>query len=274
MPTLKANGQTLYYELDGPSHAPVLLMLHGFLMDSRMFDPQVEALRDRYRCLRFDARAFGRTGWDGQAFSLYDTLADALALLDHLGVERAIWVGYSQGGYAALRAALNHPERVAALALLSTSADNDPAEGRAGMTQLRDAWRANGPLPDLINLLGGMLLGAPEDVPQLWAEWEPRFKAVSGEAYFHASNNLLDRDDISDRLAEIPMPAMIFHGRADVGIPPESAERLYRELPDARGLTIVPAAAHAANLSHPALANAALEAWLATLLRSRRTAVS
>ncbi|MFW6084103.1 MAG: alpha/beta fold hydrolase, partial [Gemmatimonadota bacterium] len=108
MPITRINGQGIHYE-DSGGDGPAVLFLHGFLMDRRMFDPQVEALSGAFRCVRFDARAFGDTEWDGKPFGLYDTAADGVGLLDELGIDSAVWVGHSQGGYAALRAALGHP---------------------------------------------------------------------------------------------------------------------------------------------------------------------
>src|SRR5689334_1302414 len=104
-------GQNLFYEDSGGS-GPPLLLGHGFLMDHTMFDGQVAALAPAYRVIRWDARGFGRTEWDGQPFSYWDLAKDALALLDHLGVERALLGGMSQGGFLSLRAALLAPERV------------------------------------------------------------------------------------------------------------------------------------------------------------------
>src|SRR5436853_2615570 len=119
MPIAHVNGQGLYFE-DSGGPGPAVVFMHGFLMDQTMFDPQVAALAPSYRCVRFDARGFGQTEWDGRPFSLYDTVEDCIALMDHLGIERAAIVGMSQGGYAALRLALRHPEWVKALVLMST----------------------------------------------------------------------------------------------------------------------------------------------------------
>ena len=80
MPKVQVNGQGLHYTDTAQSEKDAIVFLHGFLMDGRMFEPQIEHLRENYRCITFDARVFGQTDWDGEAFDLYDTAADCIAL--------------------------------------------------------------------------------------------------------------------------------------------------------------------------------------------------
>ena len=115
------NGQRIRYEDSGGDGAPVILA-HGFLMDREMFAPQMEALSGEFRVITWDERGFGETEFDGEPFTYWDSAADCLALLDHLGIERAVVGGMSQGGFLSLRAALTAPERVRALVLIDTQA--------------------------------------------------------------------------------------------------------------------------------------------------------
>jgi 3-oxoadipate enol-lactonase len=98
------NGQHLYFEDSGGDGLPVLFS-HGFLMDHSMFDPQVAALRSEFRCITWDERGHGASSVDGP-FTYWDSARDALALLDHLGIDSAVFVGMSQGGFLSMRAAL------------------------------------------------------------------------------------------------------------------------------------------------------------------------
>ncbi|MGD8495725.1 MAG: alpha/beta hydrolase [Gemmatimonadales bacterium] len=261
MPIADLNGQRIYYE-DSGGAGPAVLFLHGFLMDRRMFDPQVEALSSSYRCVRFDARGFGDTGWDGEPFGLYDTAADGVALLDELGLGEAVWVGHSQGGYAALRAALRHSERVRALVLVDTRAGVDEEPVREAYRETRATWREHGPVPPLVEGLMTAIIGPRESVPDLWETWRPRWEALSGERIHHAMNNLLDRDDLTDRLDEIEQPALVIHGEADEGIPLACGALLARGLPAAEELVVVPGAWHTPNLTRPELVNPVLRDFL------------
>lgn len=263
MPYAPINGQEIFYEDSGGKGFPIVMM-HGFLMDQSLFDPQVEALVSSYRCIRFDARAFGKTRWDKKAFSLYDTASDCAGLMDFLGIKRAVIAGMSQGGYAALRLALTKPERVTALILMSTQAGVDSQPLREQCVQMYETWKEVGPVPALLDSLATLLLG-PNDTPRMaahWNTWQPKWKAHTGEALFHAINNLINRDEISPKLSEIRHPAIVTHGDADIGVPLSFGRELCVALPNCQGLIVVPGAAHAANYTHAEHINPALLTFL------------
>jgi pimeloyl-ACP methyl ester carboxylesterase len=229
-------------------------------MDGEMFDPQVDALKDEFRCITWDERAFGRTEFDGKSFSYWNSASDAVGLLDTLGVERAVLAGMSQGGFLSLRAALASPERVRALVLIDTdSGVEDPAvlDGYRAMTT---DWLANGPA-NVGDIVAGLIIGDPQIEPDWKAKWEKLPRENMGPA----STCLYERDDITGRLAEITQPAIIFHGTNDQAIPMAKAEALCAALSDCRGLVKVEGAAHAANLTHPDQVNGPLREFLRSL---------
>ena len=118
MPVAEVNGQSINY-VDSGGDGPAIIWSHGFLMDHTMFDAQVEALSGDYRCIAWDERGFGATPATAP-FTYWDMADDAVALLDHLGVDQAVFAGMSQGGFISLRAALAHPDRVRGLVLIDT----------------------------------------------------------------------------------------------------------------------------------------------------------
>ena len=95
MPFADVNGQHVYFEDSGGGGAAVIFS-HGFLMDHEMFADQVAALSGEFRCITWDERGFGQTAATAP-FTYWDSADDALALLTHLGVEQAFFVGMSQG---------------------------------------------------------------------------------------------------------------------------------------------------------------------------------
>ena len=107
---VEVEGGRIYYEVDGDG--PPVLFIHGGLGSLRMWDEQVPLFAERYRVIRFDTRGLGRTETDDVEFS---NRADAVAVLDHLGVRSAPVVGQSRGGVIALDLALEQPDRVDAL---------------------------------------------------------------------------------------------------------------------------------------------------------------
>lgn len=257
MPYAKINGQNIYFE-DSGGKGPAVVFAHGFLMDQRMFDAQVEALAPEFRVIRWDARGFGKTEFDGRPFTYWDSAADCIGLLDHLGLDRAVIGGMSQGGYMALRAALKYPDRVKALVLIDTQADADPPEAIAGRQQMIDTWLAQGPIAPLVESVAGMILG-PKDH---WEPWVSRWKEIPPERLREPGNCLNGRDDVLARVSEIACPTLVIHGTDDIAIPITTARDLARRLPACKGLVEVEGAAHAPNLTHPDVVNPALLAFL------------
>lgn len=254
MPYASVRGQEIFYE-DTGGKGPVVLLAHGFLMDQSMFASQVRVLSPDFRVVTWDERGFGQTRWDGQPFTYWDSADDALGLLDHLGAERAIVGGMSQGGFVSLRVALRAPARVAGLVLISTQAGVDPPEVIAGYRQMTDTWIAMGPIDALVSSIATIILG-PDRAH--WEPWVSRWRAMPREQLRAPATCLFERDDITARLGEIAAPAIVFHGTADHAIPMARGEALHRGLSGSRGLIRVEGAAHAANFTHPDAVNPAL----------------
>ncbi len=114
MPTVEVNGARLWYDEAGSG--PALLLLHGGLGDSELWEPVVPFLAERFRVIRTDLRFFGRSTGPAAPWSWHD---DAIGILDALGVERAALAGLSLGGRLATEIALANPERISALALVA-----------------------------------------------------------------------------------------------------------------------------------------------------------
>lgn len=259
MPIARINGQGIFYEDSGGEGTPLVFM-HGFLFDQSMFDAQVAALAPTYRCIRFDARAFGQTEWDGQPFDLYDTVEDCIGLMDYLGIDQAVLVGMSQGGYASLRVAVKYPHRVKALVFLSTYNGIDPEEVKNIYRSMRDTWVAEGPeplLPTYLDLFVG------QD-PQLRQHWNDKWKKYDSNRIVHGMNNLIDRTEVTQEMVNtVTMPALVVHGGADTGMPAAMGEALYKSLPNAVKFVVVEGAPHAANVTHPDEVNTAMLEFLA-----------
>lgn len=253
------NGQHIHYE-DTGGDGPVVILGHGFLMDHEMFVHQVAALRDQYRVITWDERCFGLTEFDGQPFSYWDSASDCLALLDHLGVDRAVVGGMSQGGFLSLRAALTAPERVRGLILLDTAAAAEHPDVAAGYQQMIDTWATVGPVDELAEIIANIIIADPEEN----AVWIAKWQARPQELIVQAGACLLSRDDITGRLGEITCPALVIHGTEDTAITMDKAETLAAGLVGCGGVVKV-GGAHAANLTNPEPVNAAILEFLAGL---------
>lgn len=254
------NGQKLYYEDSGDG--PAIVFSHGLYMDHEMFAPQVDALRDTWRCITWDERAHGATVTTADPFTYWDSASDLVGLLDHLGIESAVLAGMSQGGYLSLRAALTAPERVRALVLIDTQSGVEDPNKVAAYTQLIDLWAGeDGPPQELLDIVASIILGTGWDGTPAWQD---KWRRLPADQVRHAFNTLTSRaDDVTPRLGEIAVPAVVIHGDQDAAIDVDSA----KALADALGadLALIPGGGHAANLTHPVESNAVLTRFLAGL---------
>ena len=263
MPVAAVNGQQIYYA-DSGGDGPVIIWSHGYLMDHTMFDLQVDAFSSQYRCVAWDERGFGGTPAP-EPFTYWDSAEDAIALLDFLGVEQAVFAGMSQGGFLSLRAALRHPERVRALVLIDSEPGVDPPELNAERGAMVDLWLSDQPLGDVGTFVADLILGDPA-LNEVWiAEWERRRVGQVEADVRNPAHTLFTRDDITDRMPELSMPVLSIHGENDQSIAIERAEELQAAVPDGRGLVRVPGAAHAPNMTHPDVVNRAIAEFLESL---------
>jgi pimeloyl-ACP methyl ester carboxylesterase len=117
--TVHTNGIDTYYERRGSG--PPIVFVHGFLLDTRMWEPQVDALAADYTVVTYDLRGHGRTGGSGASTYSAELFAEDLdALLDALDLDRPVVCGLSMGGMVAQVYAARHPEKVAGLVLADT----------------------------------------------------------------------------------------------------------------------------------------------------------
>lgn len=263
MPTASVNGQQIHYS-DTGGDGPAVILSHGFMMSGEMFVHQVEALRNGYRVITWDERGFGHTEFDGQPFTYWDSAADCLALLDHLGIEKAVLGGMSQGGFLSLRAALTAPDRVRGLILLDTQAGGEHPDVLDGYQQMMDTWVAAGPVDELTEIIANIIIAEPAANAEWIAKWKELDERAGRAGMKAAGDCLLGRDDIADRLGEITCPAIVIHGTEDTAITMEQAEALASGLSGA-GDVVKVGGAHAANMTNPEPVNAAITSFLAGL---------
>ncbi len=249
---LERPGARLVYEVAGDG--PAVVLIHGFGLDMRMWDPQVGPLAARFTVVRYDCRGFGASGPLDPAVP-YTHAGDLVALLDHLDVGRAVLAGLSFGGRVALQAALAAPDRVCGLALLDAVLDGvpwDPESARAldevarqvrarGVRAGREAWLAH-PLfaaarerPDLAAALAAMVAGYPG---QHWLGQDPHRET---------------RRPL-DVLEGIAGPALVAVGERDVPGFREMSAVLARRIPGA-AYHLLADAGHMVNMEQPAAIN-------------------
>ena len=256
---LERPGARLVYEMTG--EGPVVVLIHGFGLDMRMWDPQVGPLAARFRVVRYDCRGFGASGPFDPAVP-YTHAGDLVALLDHLDIGDAVLAGLSFGGRVALQTALAASDRVCGLALLDAVLDGvpwDPESARAlnevarrvqagGMLAGREAWLAH-PLfavtrerPDLAGALAAMVAGYP------------------GQHWLGQDSHRPTRPPI-DVLEGVAGPVLVAVGERDVPGFREMSAVLARRIPGAI-YRVVADAGHMINMEQPAAVNELLTRFM------------
>jgi 3-oxoadipate enol-lactonase len=264
----------LYFETAGTGEA--LVFLHAGVSDSRMWDPQFEKFAAKFRVIRYDHRGFGKTKFPDEPFALRD---DLFNLLDHLGVKKAVLVGCSMGGAAAIDFALEHPEAVAGLVPVGSGVSglNDPAQLCA------DAVKYWSEL--LSEIQKGDLDRAREMDAKYWIDGPSRAASEVDPIYrdralqLHRDNFSLERFARQEksltppavgRLREINAPTLVVIGDHDSEDLRKLADRFATEIVGARLVKMN--AAHLPSLEHPSKFNSLLDEFLTSLPAAKQPA--
>ena len=256
----RIDGGEIEYDVRGDGE--VLLLFHAFPLDLSMWDAQVDALAATHRVMRFDARGFGGSAAGDGPLTMERIADDGAALLDHLGIEKAVVGGCSMGGYAAFAFVRRHPQRLAGLVLQDTRAGADTAEAKAGRSTLAAKVLAEGASAALEAFLP-KLVGETthRERPAVVAGLRGRILATSPQAIANALHGLAARADSRETLPTIAVPTLVLVGSEDVLTPASEAATMAAAIPRAR-LDVIPGAGHLANLENTAAVNAALRAFL------------
>jgi 3-oxoadipate enol-lactonase len=212
-------GGELSYDVRGSG--PPVLLLHAFPLGMAMWEPQVRALLDRHRVVRFDARGFGASPPGDGLLSMERIAQDAVALLDHLALAQAVVCGLSMGGYAAFAMMRRHADRVSALVLADTRAGADSDQAKKGRAELADKVRRQGPEAAAEAFLP-KLLGetSRRERPELAAHVRDMILANPPRGICDALAGLAARADSTDLLREIRVPTLFVVGEEDAVSPP------------------------------------------------------
>jgi 3-oxoadipate enol-lactonase len=219
-----------------------------------MFSPQRKAFDHRYRCITWDQRGHGQSPASGP-FTLWDSARDALALLDRLEIDRAIFVGSSQGGFVSLRAALLAPERVHGLGVMGTSAASEDPMQKAAHEQLHTAlFSAAAPPEALIEMVIQSFFGQGFDP----GPWREHFRGLPKEQASYSFRAAVDRDKVVTKLNRITAPTLVLHGSADPIYAPSHGKQIANGVADCRGYVLVEGGSHFLSVTHPEPTNLAL----------------
>ena len=256
------NGIEVYYELHGRDGAPWLVLSHSLACSTRMWDPQIDAFKDRYRILAYDTRGHGQSMAPAGAYTLEMLADDLQALLGHLGIERTHFAGLSMGGMIGQTFALKHPGVFTSLVLADTTS-RYPAEAAGVWAERIKTAETRGMQPLVQPTLERWFTepfrkAHPEVVERVGA-----LIASTPVAGYVGCSHAIPKINLTARLKEIKLPILVICGEQDGGTPPAMAREIHDNAPGSR-LVLIPRAAHLSNLEQPQAFNRALEEFLSS----------
>lgn len=264
MPTAASGDITINYS-DTGSGLPVLL-IHAFPLNSKMWEPQIESLSDRFRFIAPDLRGFGGSDApeDRSEYTVELFADDLKAVLDDADVKEAVVCGLSLGGYTAFAFLRKYRSSAAALVLADTRAEADAPENIAKRTGQQDMVASEG-TAGLIDALPGALLGEPtrEKKPDVVAHTKELMDNPAA-GFIGALEALKKRPDSTADLAGIDLPTLVIVGENDALTPPELSRTMHEHIAGSR-LVVIPEAGHLSNLEAPESFNGALAEFLGSL---------
>lgn len=259
--TAEVNGTRLYYEVAGSEHP--LVLIHGFALDTRMWDYQFEAFAQHYRVVRYDMRGYGKSlPPTDESYSHTD---DLMALLEHLRIDRAHVFGQSRGGAVAIDFALAHPEATGALVLV------DPVLG--GHSWSQEAARTDGAIWETAaksgveagkaQWLAHPLFAPAREKPEVAARLEQIVFDYSGWHLINTDPGRYADPPAAQRLHEIGAPTLVVVGERDLPDFLVIADTL-QQVPNARKV-VLPGVGHMCNMEDPTKFNEVVLDFLADL---------
>ncbi|MFN4278270.1 MAG: 3-oxoadipate enol-lactonase [Ferrovibrio sp.] len=237
------DGVELHYRLDGPEKAPVLVMSNSLGTDLGMWEPQMPALAEHYRVLRYDTRGHGQSGLPPQPYQVDRLGRDALTLMDGLGIDRAMFCGLSMGGMTGMWLGIHAPQRFSRLVLCNTAAKIGTPE----VWNTRIATVEKGGMAAILN--GVIQRWFTEDFIKLHPASvkviSDMLLATAPEGYCAACAAVRDMDQ-REAIAKIRLPTLVIAGAHDLATPAQDGRFVADAIPGARYAELP--AAHLSNV--------------------------
>ena len=262
---IAVNDLSVSYNDEGKTGDPVIIFIHGFPFNKSMWDKQMESLKHGYRVIAYDVRGHGGSDTGTEDFSIELFATDLLNLMDTLKIDKAMLCGLSMGGYIALNAVENYPDRFDALILSDTTCLADTSEAKEKRIKTIENIRKN-----------GVEKFADESIKNLFARESFSTKkneiAAVREMIVHTEEESLcktlrafyERKETCSKLSDIYVPVLIMVGEEDKITPLAAAQLMQEKIKDSL-LSIMEHAGHLINIENPLEFNNQLEEFVSTV---------
>ena len=257
---IQANDIQINYELSGRDDAPVVMLSHSLASSLVMWNPQLDVLESKFKVLRYDTRGHGDSDAPEGKYTLELLAADAVALMDALGIDAVHFVGLSMGGMIGQNLALDHGNRLKSLTLCDTAAVM-PDEAQPIWQQRIAAAREKGLQDQVDETLERWF------TPEYLSQNSPQVEMIRRQilatpvvGYIGCSEAIRYLDNLK-RLSEIDIPTLIIVGEEDPGTPVAASEAMQDRISGSK-LVVLPDARHLSNIEQSGAFNEALMEFL------------
>ncbi len=257
---VRSGNAELAVRIDGDEGLPWLLLSNSLATDLSIWDAQIAEFARIRRVVRYDTRGHGGSSAPEGPYSFSDLVGDMVSVLDALDIETADVLGLSIGGMTALGLGLAHPNRVRTVICACARAEFPPPA--IAMWDSRIAVARSGGLEKLADETLGRWFTGPfrQQRPEFVAGIRRMITSTSVEGYCGCVEALKTLDYFR-HLPRLTRPTHYIAGAADAAAPPEAMQAMAQATPNA-SLTVIPHAAHIANVENAAAFNAAATAFL------------
>jgi 3-oxoadipate enol-lactonase len=259
------NNITVSYTDEGKNGAPAIIFIHGFPFNKSMWNKQVGALEDNYRVIAYDIRGHGNTETGNGDFSIDLFVKDLLALMDNLKIDKTMLCGLSMGGYIALNAIENYPQRFNALILSDTHCIADTPEAKDKRMKAIESIRKSGSEKYADENIKNLF--APESFTSRKEEVAYVREMIIKTSEQSLCKTLLAlsvRKETCTKLSEIKVPVLIMVGKEDKITPPAAAQLMHEKIKNSF-LRIIDYAGHLSNMENPGEFNEYLNKFVASV---------
>lgn len=250
------NGAEQFVQEQGQGTA--LILLHGFPLDHRMWQGQIDALSENYRIITPDLRGMGQSDVPVSNISIGNYADDVLTLMDKMGIQKAALGGFSMGGYVAFSLLRKAPKRFTALILANTRPEADGQEARKNRLNMALALYDQGAAAARDAMLPKLLTEvSKQDQPKLVDTLSNVMESMAAEGLVHACLAMAFREDAADLLSTISVPTLVIAGEQDPIAPPDVMKKMADQITGA-SFHVIPAASHLTPMEKPEAFNALL----------------
>ncbi|MBN1634475.1 MAG: alpha/beta hydrolase [Ignavibacteria bacterium] len=227
-----------------------LILVHAFPLSSRMWEPQVKYLRNKFRVITYDARGLGKSRQSDNQFTMESYVTDFFCILDELGLDKVNACGVSMGGYIILRAITRNSERFLSVILADTRAERDDDKGLISRSNSIIDIKSGKRKEFLNNFLTKLINDKSYANPEIQNFLTDIMFSNSDDGICGAMLALATRTNTLEKIKDIDIPSLIIVGEDDVLTPKNFAEAMNKSLKNSV-LEVVPNAGHLSNIENP-----------------------